>query len=44
MPWIYWFAVLLLIGLVLQMSTRERLTMLSENKVVDGWGNVILTP
>lgn len=44
MNWILILAALLLVAVVLQNVRRENLTMLSENKVVDGWGNVTLTP
>lgn len=44
MKWLYVLAALVLIAVVLKVSQRENLTMLSENKVVDGWGNVTLTP
>lgn len=44
MNWVSILAALLLVAVVLQVSRRENLTMLSENKVVDGWGNVTLTP
>lgn len=44
MPWLYWIAVLLLVAMVLKTVYREPLTMLSENKEVDAWGNVTLTP
>jgi hypothetical protein len=44
MKWLYVLAALLLAAVVLQANRRENLTMLSENKVVDAWGNVTLTP
>ena len=34
----------LVAGLAVGYSQREHLSMLTENKVVDGWGNVTLTP
>lgn len=45
MPWLYWVAAALLIVVaVYPYVVREKLTMLSEHKEVDGWGNVIITP
>ena len=44
--WLYWLFLGIIGGLVYNtfFRNREKLTMLSENKVVDGWGNVTLTP
>lgn len=44
MNWLYILAALVLVAVVLQVNRRENLTMLSENKITDGWGNVTLTP
>ena len=45
MPWLYWIAAALLVAVVAYpYVVREKLTMLSEQKHVDGAGNVIITP
>ena len=46
MPWLWMIIVLSVVMIVVVTVTmkRENLTMLSESKQVDGWGNVTLTP
>lgn len=44
MKWLLVIAALLLIAVVLQANRVENLTMLSESKETDGWGNVTLKP
>lgn len=41
----WWLALLaLVVGLAVGYSQREHLSMLTEQKFTDGWGNVIITP
>jgi hypothetical protein len=43
---IWYFVFALLIALVVHYWTnrKEKLTMMTERKIVDGWGNVTITP
>ena len=46
MTYIWYFVVAILIALAIHYwsKRREKLTMRSERKIVDGWGNVTITP
>ena len=47
MPWL-WIVIILSVAAIAVAAAlggkRERLTMLSENKEIDGWGNVTILP